>query len=436
MHYGLNISGDTIETPLVSQTADACPQLTLLKKPLAENLNCQEEKDFYREKSAALQQLLSAHRLDAPLDLSNTDLSGMDIYDVDLSYVIFTDAKLVKVKMSNVNLHAAVLENANFNGAFLRKIDLTDAILNGASLESVTLISSTLCNARLEKTRLKWATLLFVDLSLAQLTETHLGFSQITECKVTGCDWRWTILNGAIMENIDLSRHDLSATQMTGATFKHVRMDGIILTGADMYGIKIEDCSMKGAMLYGATLTAATLKNVNLNDAEMKFAHLQWATISMSSMRNVDLSWANISEIKLTDSDLTAADCHAAAMDNINICGSNLTNTQLSSTFSLALPARWHDQAMLESWLVSHHQLHGNLLSAIDSIDINYDSIKLAGVIKLIDSLQSAAINLSAVIVPLTLFLSKPPYNSDPRLKQFIATQGNGQLPPAPQHIL
>lgn len=96
------------------------------------------------------------------LDLSNTDLSGMDfsnatLNNINLSKANLSNANFTKAYLYNVNLSGANVSNANFNGARLSRVNLLFANLFNANLENTFLEFTKFTSTILTNVRLRGA---------------------------------------------------------------------------------------------------------------------------------------------------------------------------------------------------------------------------------------------------------------------------------------
>ena len=97
-------------------------------------------------------------------DLSNTDLSGVNLRDVNLRYA----------NLSNTNLRDANLRYANLSYTNLRDADLSYANLSNTNLRDANLRYANLSNTDLSYTDLEYADLREADLRRARLIGANL----------------------------------------------------------------------------------------------------------------------------------------------------------------------------------------------------------------------------------------------------------------------
>ncbi|MBD2603180.1 pentapeptide repeat-containing protein [Scytonema hofmannii FACHB-248] len=139
-------------------------------------------------------------------NLSFADLSDADLSRVNLRGANLSGANLVDADLSRVNLRGADLSDANLSDTNLRSANLRGADLSDANLRSANLIDANLIDADLID-----ANLIDADLSVAFLRDANL--------------------RNAILIGVNLSRANLSSADLRGAD----------LSGAELRGANVEN---------------------------------------------------------------------------------------------------------------------------------------------------------------------------------------------------
>ncbi|MGC4878570.1 pentapeptide repeat-containing protein [Micromonospora sp. DT43] len=170
----------------------------------------------------------------APLDLSDTSLTGAHLREVDL-----TDADLTRA-----DLYDADLTDADLTRADLTRSDLTDADLTRANLTDADLADA--------------------DLARAYLTDADLTRADLTRADLTGAD---------------LSLADLPNTDLTDADLIRADLPDADLTHADLTGANLTDANLTRADLTDADLTRANLTDADLTDANLTCARTDGDTL-------------------------------------------------------------------------------------------------------------------------------------------------------------
>jgi uncharacterized protein YjbI with pentapeptide repeats len=146
-------------------------------------------------------------KADPIVDLSNADLSSVNLRLNDLSEADLSEADLSEADLSNAHLDDANLSNAVLRDADLPSADLSDANLTLANLSNANLSSATLSDA---------------DLSIATLNRTDLSAAIL----------RGAYLNGASLLYANLSYADLrgaSGVTETKLALQYVKLEGTIM---------------------------------------------------------------------------------------------------------------------------------------------------------------------------------------------------------------
>jgi uncharacterized protein YjbI with pentapeptide repeats len=156
----------------------------------------QNRKDVDRRR-LTLEQVGEIQELqDEEPDLSQTDLSGLNLHNVDLSGANFWQADLTGVDLS---------------GALLEEVSLREAILVEANLRGAELPYCLLEGANLERADLSGADLSGADLTGCNLAGTKLSGANLSEANLSHADLRGADLRGA-----DLSEADLEGAMTDG----------------------------------------------------------------------------------------------------------------------------------------------------------------------------------------------------------------------------
>ncbi|MFM9863239.1 MAG: pentapeptide repeat-containing protein [Micropepsaceae bacterium] len=101
---------------------------------------------------------------------------------------------------------------------------------------------------------------------------------------LTGVDWAFADLQGAI-----LARADLRHARLMGADLRNANLSGALLNAADL-----TDCDLRGATLDGAQFARANLARANLSGASMKGANFAWANLTHAVVGAKNLAEANL----------------------------------------------------------------------------------------------------------------------------------------------
>ena len=214
-------------------------------------------------------------------NLSNADLTGMDLSGANVSNANFTAATfsgttLRRANVTNANFASTspsglitggligtagtlptgwtqqagwfLGQNANLTGMQLTGTDLTGLNLSGANLTNALLTNVNLTNVNLSNANLKNTNLSGVNLSGATLTGTTTttgitGTSLTSNAQTTLPSTDWKIVGGVLigpganLKNVKLSNLNLSNTKLNGATLTGANISGTNFTGANLTNI-------------------------------------------------------------------------------------------------------------------------------------------------------------------------------------------------------
>jgi uncharacterized protein YjbI with pentapeptide repeats len=161
----------------------------------------QNRKDVDRRRLTAEQVGEILEQQDEEPDLSQTDLSGLNLQNVDLT---------------GANLWEADLTEVDLSGALLEEVNLTEAILVEANLMGAELPYSLLEGANLGRADLSGADLSGADLTGGNLAGTKLTGANLSEADLSHADLRGADLRGADLRGAGLSEADLQGALTDG----------------------------------------------------------------------------------------------------------------------------------------------------------------------------------------------------------------------------
>ncbi|PHJ69278.1 hypothetical protein VF14_03040 [Nostoc linckia z18] len=204
--------------------------------------------------------------------------SGRDLSDADLSSV-----DLRGTNLSNADLSCADLTGTNLKGANLEGADLNCADLRGTNLETTN------------------------------LNRVSLHDAIIDETTIINNKWRlvWEIVNQA-SEGRDLSDADLSDANLSGANLSGANLSGANLSNADLSDTDLSDTDLRKANLSGADLRNANLIGAILSSAILRNANLIGAILSTAIAIGIILN-----STILSSADLSSAYLHAVLMNTL-----------------------------------------------------------------------------------------------------------------------
>jgi hypothetical protein len=202
-------------------------------------------------------------------DLSNCDLSGLNMEGVDLNHANLSGANLDNASLFTSNLVAATFDNAS-----LRNINLDDAYAPGGSF----------INADLRGANFYFATLSDANLSGANLSDSALGIYTFAGSNLQNANFSGSEISGDL-RNTDLRGADLSFT-----TLWYVTLSNADLRNANLLGARLKEGTSLDGITWGNT-TCSDGSNSDDNDGDgftcvSNFLVNQLPTVSLTSPAN------------------------------------------------------------------------------------------------------------------------------------------------------
>lgn len=172
-------------------------------------------------------------------DLSQRNLSGLDLSGADLT----------RANLSGATLDGANLRKANLSGADLYHASLSSTHLEGANLKTAKLNGAFMLDARLAEANLDFADLSHVTATTANLSRTTMRYAKCCEAELD---------LGAKLRKADLSWADLSRANLSNADLREANLFKANLSEADLSFADLSGATLKGAVLTGAVYTFHT----------------------------------------------------------------------------------------------------------------------------------------------------------------------------------
>ncbi len=202
------------------------------------------------------------------VDLSNSDLSSLDLAGLD-----FKAASLAKSNLYGVDLSSANLQGSNLAGAKLDRAILVRTIFSNANLDRASI--------------------------LAPSVFSNVTFDHAEAPKFDGATLRGTRIaarmDGAVFRNADLSGARIGPNERSAEAgmAPATRMMGSDFSGAKMVDIHIQDVDFTFARFVGADLRGAKLIDLNLSRTDFSGADVTGADFSGSNLEQ-----ANFKDVK------------------------------------------------------------------------------------------------------------------------------------------
>ena len=279
-------------------------------------------------------------------DLSNTSFKNANIDGARFVFAnldnsdLFDKADLSNVNLTGVDLQDIGLKGKDLSGANLSYVDLSEHDLSGANLVGATLAHAVLPNTGLKGKDLSGANLSYVDLSEHDLTGTNLTDVNLTHTKISNVSLKGKDLSGANLSYVDLSEHDLSGANLSDTFLLRTNLSGIDLrsiplTNADFRYSDLSGTKLSDSLLVNNHFEHATLSNIDFAGKNLSGSSFNQIKLDGSDMQDTDLSEASFIQVdftKIKNKSLAGADLSSASFAHSNLSGVNLSNIILAAT--------------------------------------------------------------------------------------------------------
>ena len=298
------------------------------------------------------------------VDLSGVDLSGVDLFDKDLTYANLSGQDLSDHDLTNTILRGADLSNSVLPDNGLSEKDFDHTILDGVDLSGKDLQKSTFRYASLDNTNLENANLHLADFYLVDLTKiknksmvnanligTAFVHANLSGVNLTGAALKQNNFHHATLSDVDFTNinnqslvgtvfafADLSNANFKGVGFfdpiiyiliyqdKAHEIDEMKLLTENQHFREnnysnrvIVDHSVEGNDLiqyyvYSNNFFDANLQNVNFSNTDLTFAVFREANLT-----NANLSNSVLTESSFLEADLNGVILDGAILDSVNL---------------------------------------------------------------------------------------------------------------------
>ena len=161
------------------------------------------------------------------------------------------------------------------------------------------------------------------------LRENDLRGLQLAELRADGldlgeCDLRDSTLRGVRWRGCSLRDARLEAADFSDAVLRTCDLDGVRAAGAHFTRARLENSTARGARLDGADFSSAILTDTDLSRASLRGARLDGVSATGVDLRGSDLRGASLRNAVLIDADLRGADLTDAELHDANLHGADL----------------------------------------------------------------------------------------------------------------
>ena len=164
------------------------------------------------------------------------------------------------------------------------------------------------------------------DLQLkgADLRDVSLDGLRADGLDLTECDLRDSTLTGLRWRRCSLCEARLDAADFSDAVLRICDLDNVRAPGAKFKRARLENSTARGARLDAADFSSAVLTDTDLSRASLRGARLDGVSATGVDLRGSDLRGASLRNAVLIDADLRGADLTDADLHEANLHGADL----------------------------------------------------------------------------------------------------------------
>ena len=292
------------------------------------------------------------------------DLSGKNFDNLNLQNAVFDKADLSNTSFKNANIDGARFAFANLdNSDLFDKTDLSNVNLTGVDLQDTSLKGKDLSGANLSYVDLSEHDLSGANLSDTFLLRTDLSGIDLRTIPLTDADFRYSNLSGTKLpdsllvnnhfEHATLSNIDFAGKNLSGSRFNQIKLDGSDMQDTNLTGsifvqvdfTKIKNKSLAGSNLTGTSLAHSNLSDVNISDVVLDInnfwnANLSGVDFTVVSDNNGGSNFfgANLSNSNFEGVDLSPKEVYTTTFKNKAYLKAMSTSEIIYTLFGDTLP--------------------------------------------------------------------------------------------------
>lgn len=254
-------------------------------------------------RGAVLERVLLRKANLAHADLSGATLVGLDIQDADCRWADFTEADLAD----------SLLIRSDFSEAVMRDADLMRADVRKACLEKVVAEGADFAEADLSCATFREADLTGADLSFCRLHHTDFSNANLTDASLESA-WGRNI-------QADAARVDMikaAGVNFSDGNFINIAGRETVWEGGEFFGCNFSKARLAGAEFSSAYLGWSKFHATDLTDAVFDEASLVHADFFRTKFLNASIQKADLTNTNFTESNLY----------EVNLCFSSTKGTR------------------------------------------------------------------------------------------------------------
>lgn len=323
-------------------------------------------------------------------DLGGLDLSGFDLRSAQLSRAVLHGTKLVGADLSDAVMICPGMERTDLTRAVLRQAyvhalaaqtcrfdhadltglrDATGSLWHGCSMRGV----------RLSGAHLAGATFYQCDLSESDLSAAALQGAVVNECTL-----RHATLGRSQVSQFTVTKSSLTCADLSGAAGEGVVLqrltdsDGLVLAGATLPTLRLHE--IRGVGWRGAGLAApgADLAHVTLEGADLAAADLSEASIVRCALPGATLTGASLIGARVYRSSMAGAVMTDVQAENLHVVESSLRSATMNGFVGRCTVMRDCD---LRGADLSHSNLYRAMITGDPPSGMTMAEVDLSGAI-------------------------------------------------------
>jgi uncharacterized protein YjbI with pentapeptide repeats len=219
--------------------------------------------------------------------LERADLTEVRLTEADLTEAVLTEATFARSVAPEVSFRSVKAEGADFTEATLHGADFRAATLTGADFTLAHVERGDFTEATLDDARMNESWASGIRLERAQLQDfraesADFRDAHVTNAKADGALWQASRLDGARFDGSSLNEALFARAVLDGASFARATAVEADFRRARMRGVVMLRANLMKARFEGADLTGADLRGANLYEAELREAHVDGADWSLA----------------------------------------------------------------------------------------------------------------------------------------------------------
>jgi len=275
--------------------------------------------------------------------LEEAELSDLDLTGVDLSHMILRGAVFERVILRKANLAHADLTGATLSALDIQEADCQGANFTEADLSEALLVRSDFSKAILRDADLMRAELREARLELAEAEGAGFAEADLSRATLEGADFTAADLSFCRLHHANLSRCNLTDASLENAWGRRIqaetaRVDMLKSAGANFCESNFMSISGKETVWEGGEFYGCDFSHANLVGADFSSSYLGWtkfhatdlteAVFDEASLIHADFVRTKLLNASIQKADLSYTNFHESNLYEVNICFSLTKETR------------------------------------------------------------------------------------------------------------